>query len=84
MTKWLILFALPAFGQKLAVLPPSVELTGPEARQQLILESTTGDHQEDWTRVAEWSSSDPKIAAIDKDGVIRPAGDGHWPGASGA
>ena len=76
-SRWLLLLAIPAFAQKLAVLPPSVELTGPEARQQLIAEATVGDHQEDWTRAAEWSSSDPKIAAVDKDGVIRPVGDGE-------
>ncbi|HYW44782.1 MAG TPA: DUF1549 domain-containing protein [Bryobacteraceae bacterium] len=69
--------ALPAFAQKLAVLPPSVELTGPEARQQLIAEATVGERQEDWTRSAEWSSSDPKIAAVDEHGLVRPAGDGE-------
>ena len=71
----LLFLALTAFAQKLVLLPPSVELTGPEARQQLIAEATVGDHQEDWTRNAEWSSSDPKIAAVDKDGLhpVRPA-----------
>src|SRR5436309_4651837 len=77
MRRWLFLLAAPAFAQTLAILPPSIELTGPEARQQLIAEATVGDHQEDWTRTAEWSSSDPKIAAVDKDGIIRPAGDGE-------
>jgi hypothetical protein len=62
---------------KLLILPPTVELDGPEARQQLIAEATVSDHQEDWTRNAEWSSSDPKIATVDKDGVVHPAGDGE-------
>lgn len=62
---------------KLMILPPSVDLTGPEARQQLIAEATVSDHQEDWTRAGEWSSSDPKIATVDKDGVVHPVGDGE-------
>ncbi len=73
----LLALALPAFAQTLTLLPPSVELTGPEAGQQLIAEATLGDHRQDWTRAAEWSSSDPKVATIDKDGLIRPAGDGE-------
>jgi len=63
--------------QKLAVLPPSVELTGPEARQQLLAEAIlaqtiAGTFQEDWTRATQWSSSDPKIAAVDEHGIVRP------------
>ncbi len=72
---WLLV--LPAFAQQLAVLPGTVELTGPEARQQLIVEASFGDHQEDWTGAATWSSSDPKIATVDEHGMVRPAGDGE-------
>ena len=72
-----VLIALPAFAQRLSVLPPAVELTGPEARQQLIAEATVADHQEDWSGSAEWSSSDPKIATVDEHGLVRPAGDGQ-------
>jgi hypothetical protein len=72
-----LLLAAPAFAQTLVVLPTTVELTGPEARQQLLVEATSGDHQEDWTRDAEWSSSDPKIATVDAHGVVLPAGDGE-------
>src|SRR4051812_27177012 len=72
-----VLLAIPVFAQQLVLLPPSVELTDPEARQQIIAEATVGAHQEDWTRLAEWSSSDPKVVLIDKDGMIRPAGDGE-------
>ncbi len=71
---WLLATSLLA--QKIAVLPPSVELTGPEARQQLIAEATLTNHQEDWTRTAEWSSSDPKIATVDEHGLVRPIADG--------
>ncbi len=71
------LLAIPAFAQQLAVLPAAVDLTGPEARQQLIVEATLGNHQEDWTAAAAWSSSDPKIATVDEHGTVRPAGDGE-------
>jgi hypothetical protein len=71
-----LLAGAPLFAQKLAVLPEAVELRGPEARQQLIAEATNAGFQEDWTRAAKWSSSDPKIAAVDESGIVRPAGDG--------
>ena len=69
--------ALPGFGQTLAILPPSIELTGPEARQQLLAEANLGNRQEDWTREAVWSSSDAKIAAVDEHGMVRPVADGE-------
>ena len=72
-----LLCALPAFAQTLAVLPPSVTLTGPEARQQLLAQATLADHQEDWTRDAVWSSSDPKVVAVDEHGLVRPIADGE-------
>ena len=74
----LLLFcALPLLAQKIVVLPPSVELKGPEARQQLLAEASLANHQEDWTRTAEWSSSDTKIATVDEHGLVRPVGDGE-------
>jgi hypothetical protein len=75
-----VVFALAAgtgFAQSLAVLPPSVELSGPEARQQLLAEGTVAAHQEDWTRETAWTSSDPKIAAVDEHGMLHPVGDGE-------
>lgn len=73
----LLLLAAPVIAQQLVILPPAAELTGPEARQQLIAEGTAGDHQEDWTRATEWSSSDPKVATVDEHGLVRPAGNGE-------
>ncbi len=73
----LFLCAVPLLAQKIVVLPPSVQLTGPEARQQMVAEASVADHQEDWTRTAEWSSSDPKIATVDEHGLVRPVGDGE-------
>ena len=75
--KLLLLCAVPLLAQKIMVLPPSVELTGPEVRQQLIAEGSLANHQEDWTSSAEWSSSDPKIAVVDEHGIVRPVGDGE-------
>ena len=73
----LFLLALPAFSQSLAILPPSVDLAGPEARQQLLAQASLSSHQEDWTRDAQWLSSDPKIVAVDEHGLIRPIADGE-------
>src|SRR5207253_3435776 len=73
----LFLCAVPLLAQKMVVLPPSVELTGPEAKQQMVAEASLASHQEDWTRTAEWSSSDPKIAIVDEHGLVRPIADGE-------
>jgi hypothetical protein len=62
---------------KLEVLPPTVALTGPEAKQQLIAELTTGAYQQDWTAKAQWTSSNPAVATVDAKGFVKPAGDGE-------
>ena len=81
MAKFLALLLLPGAliyaANDLAVLPAGVDLNGPEARQQLIAEASMGDHQEDWTRRAEWRSSNPKVATVDANGEVRPVGDGE-------
>ena len=43
----------------------------------MLAEATVGDHQEDWTRQAQWSSSNPKVAIVDANGEVRPIGDGQ-------
>ena len=73
----LLLCAVPLLAQKIVVMPATVELTGPEARQQMIAEGALANHQEDWTKAAEWTSSDPKIAAVDNHGLVRPVSDGE-------
>jgi hypothetical protein len=77
MNRILFLLATPLLAQKLAILPPSVELTGPEARQQLVVEADLGDHQEDWSRAAQFTSSDPQVATVDEHGQIQPVSDGE-------
>jgi hypothetical protein len=61
----------------LAILPSTVELSGPEARQHLLAEASLADHQEDWTRKVEWRSSNPKVAIVDANGEVRPMDDGQ-------
>jgi hypothetical protein len=76
MIKFLFL-SFAAFAQDFAILPNSVELTGPEARHQLLAEATVDGRQEDWTRAGQWSSSNPKIATVDQTGLVTPLSDGQ-------
>jgi len=61
---------------KLVILPSEITLSGPEARQQLILENIrdkqfTGQ----FTNTAEYSSSDPAVARVE-NGAVLPVGNG--------
>src|SRR6202044_1591765 len=69
--------ATAAFAADLTILPGSVDLDGPEAYEQLLAEASVEGHQEDWTRTAQWTSSDPNIAKVDQTGVVRPVADGQ-------
>src|SRR5688572_19636746 len=60
-----------------SVLPANVSLTGPEARQQLLLVASDGTYQEDLTRSASWTSSNPNVVAVDGAGLLKPVGDGE-------
>ena len=73
MLAFFLLAAIPS----LKLLPTSIELRGPESRSQLIAEATVDDHEEDWTRSAQWSSSNPKVAAVDQTGLVTPIADGE-------
>ncbi|MFN7994659.1 MAG: DUF1549 domain-containing protein [Bryobacteraceae bacterium] len=73
----LFLVSCSAFAGDLVVLPASVDLDGPEAYQQVLAEASVEGHQEDWTRSARWTSSNPAIAKVDQNGMVRPAGDGE-------
>jgi hypothetical protein len=61
----------------LAILPGPVTLDGPESYQQLLAEASLDNHQEDWTRTAHWTSSNPAVATVDQTGLIRPVSDGE-------
>src|ERR1700719_361557 len=60
----------------LSILPNTAELNGPEARHQLLAEASVDGHQEDWTRSATWTSSNPKVASVDQTGLVTPVSDG--------
>src|SRR5882724_8284238 len=72
---WLI-FAAPVLAQTLTVLPPSVSLSTPESRQQLIAEASVNGHHEDWTTKVKWSSSNSQVASVDANGLVKPISDG--------
>src|SRR2546426_9771070 len=61
----------------LKILPGSIELTGPEARHQLLVEADLSDHQEDLTRKAQWKSSNLNVATVDAGGLVSPVSDGE-------
>lgn len=68
--------ACVGFSQTLTVLPPSVNLTTAESHQQLLAEATIDNYQQDWTRKVKWASSNPNIATVGPNGVVKPVSDG--------
>jgi hypothetical protein len=73
-----LLVAGPAHAADLKLLPGDIMLTGPHARQQLLL--VREDHGKvvaDHTRQAKYTSSDEKVAAVDAAGNVRAVGDGE-------
>src|SRR3979409_2026027 len=59
-----------------SILPGTADLNGLEARHQFLAEASVDNHQEDWTRAAAWTSSNPKIATVDQTGLVTPVSDG--------
>ena len=70
----ILLLALPAFAQNLTILPPNVTLS--HAPQQLIAEASLPTHQQDLTRIAQWTSSNSAVATVDAEGIVHPVGEG--------
>lgn len=62
---------------QVTILPSNIELATPESRQQLLLEAATGPWHEDWTRTAQFTSADPRIAAVSASGLVTPVSDGE-------
>ncbi len=56
-----------------SILPPAISLAGPKAFQRVLVESSAGD----LTAKVVFSSSNPKVAVVGKDGIVRAAGDGE-------
>ncbi len=72
-----LVFALPLLASdSLQILPSALTLAGSEARHQLLAEASVSGHEEDWTRQAKWSSSNPAIVVIDQTGLVQPLADG--------
>ena len=73
----LALAAHIAAAQTLTLLPREITLSTPESRQQVVAQANVSGHVEDWTRSAQWSSSNPKVAEVDQTGLVRPVADGE-------
>jgi hypothetical protein len=79
---WMTLLCVLATGTHaqdagITLLPPRVDLSGAKATQSLVVERLqNGRHVGDLTARAVFSTSDPKVALVTKDGVVRPVGDG--------
>ena len=62
----------------LAILPPKLELHGPQATQRLLVVQTAhGETTADLTPRAKWSSSNPAIARVDASGQVVAVADGE-------
>ena len=62
----------------LRILPDTpLELIGTAARQQLLAEGADGRYQHDWTREAQWTSSNPQVATVNQTGLVLPVSDGE-------
>lgn len=59
------------------VSPNAVRLESPEATQQLLVSTPIAGRLQDITRQAAYSVADPKVAAVDAEGLIRPVAEGR-------
>jgi Protein of unknown function (DUF1553)/Protein of unknown function (DUF1549)/Bacterial Ig-like domain (group 2) len=61
-----------------ALVPASPTLSGPHAHQRLLIENVVdGRFAGDKTAHAEFSSSNPDVATVDSEGIVRPLSDGE-------
>jgi hypothetical protein len=80
MLKYCLLLVLPLLASaapKLTVYPQTVTLVTKESRQQLLAQAAIDTLQEDWTRTAQWTSSNAAIAEVDAAGLVTPKGNGE-------
>jgi hypothetical protein len=67
-----------AYAADIKLLPADVPLTGPHARQQLlVLSELGGQFVADLTDKAKFTSSNPAVVTVDETGLVRAAGDGE-------
>ena len=71
---------MPARGEEaetgLSLEPPRIELAGAEARQQLLVTYRQGKRERDVTHAATFTASEPGIALVTADGVVKAVADG--------
>ena len=56
--------------------PDITTLRGARAAVQLLLTASLPGGEQDLTRLADWSSSNPKVATVSADGYVRAVGNG--------
>jgi hypothetical protein len=62
----------------LVIGPPDITLTGPNGSQRLlVLAADGGKVVGDVTRQAKFASSNPNVASVDGEGIVRAKGDGE-------
>ncbi len=72
------LIALPGQPASLQIQPGAVTLTGPQATQRLaVLRVEKSEVVADVTSRAEFFSSNPKVAVVDENGIVKAVGDGE-------
>ena len=64
-------------GADVAVLPPLVELHGPEAAGKVLLQQTAGESVGANVADVAWSVADESVATVSEGGVVMPVGDGE-------
>ena len=63
--------------KELVVYPKQIMLAGPRDEQRVVVLGVWADGRKyDLTRAATYTAVSPKTATVDKNGVVRPAGDG--------
>ena len=61
----------------LTVTPSACALDGADARQRLLVTGSADSLTLDYSRQANWTSSDPAVASVNSEGVVTPHGDGR-------
>jgi hypothetical protein len=72
-----VVFNAPVLADSLSTLPAEVHLKRYDFSQQVLVTRETSTHKIDATREAVFVSSDPKIATVDKTGLIQPVANGQ-------
>jgi hypothetical protein len=63
---------------EIAMLPASARLDGPHSRQRFLVEDLEGrTWVGDLTSRARFSTDNPRVAAVEPDGIVTPVGDGY-------